>query len=164
MTTEALYGDEYKQLAMQISESVGFAIPQESAETQDWREGLKGKRLTYMYSNSDTGPPYYDSSGNVYGSYRGYSTTIKFDLCRDGTFSYHHSSQSSFDSVGGFGGAAGRDKSLGTWKVLTRADGGSVLVLQYPNDKEAEYELTYNKGKTLLNGTRYFRTQSEHCL
>ena len=164
VTTEARYTDEYRKLAIQISDSVGFAIPQESAETQDWREGLKGKRLTYMYSRSDTGAPYYDSRGGVYGSYSGYSTTTRFDLCSNGTFSYYHSSQSSFDNVGGFGGVAGRDKSLGTWKVSTRADGGSLLELQYPNGEEAEYELTYNKGKTLLNGTRYFRMQSEQCL
>ncbi len=163
VTTEARYTDEYKELAMEISDSVGFAIPQDTTETKDWREGLKGKRLTYMYSRSDTGPSYSDSTGNVYGSYSGYNTTTTFDLCRDGTFSYHHSSQSSFDNVGGFGVAAGRDKSLGTWKVSTRADGGSILEFQYPNGEEAEYELTYDKGKTLLNGTRYFRTQSEKC-
>ncbi len=163
VTTEARYTDEYKELAMKISDSVGFAIPQESAETQDWREGLKGKRLTYMYSRSDTGSPYYDSSGGVYGSYSGYSTTTRFDLCSNGTFSYYHSSQSSFDNAGGFGNAAGRDKSIGQWEVSTTADGGSVLVLQYPNGEEAEYELIYSKGKTLLNGTRYFRTQSEQC-
>ena len=136
VTSEALYTDEYKELALQISDSVGFAIPQESAETQDWREGLKGKRLTYMYSTSDTGTSYYDSSGNVYGSYSGYNTTTTFDLCSDGTFSYYHSSQSSFDNVGGFGSTAGRDKSIGTWKVSTRADGGSLLVLQYSHGEE----------------------------
>ncbi len=163
LTSVELYSQRYQSLAVEIAESVAFAIPKESQITKQWRQSLKGRRLSYRYSSYSSGADYYDESGQTYGSYSSVSQTTNIDLCSDNTFFYYSSNQSSFDSVGGFGGGGASNDTNGSWEVLTLADGKSMLKLQFQNGNTDEYDLTYDDGKTFLDSDRYFRIESPRC-
>ncbi len=64
----------------------------------------------------------------------------------------------SFDTGGGFGSANEKKSGSGTWNVVGNEQGEPVLRLSFYDGEIWEYVITENDGKTLLNGTRYFRT------
>lgn len=163
LTSSDSYSDEHRQLALAIANSVAFAVPEESALTQEWRQSLKGLRLAYRYSSYDSGAGYTDASGQVYGSYSSASETVNIDLCSNNQFSYSSSSTSSFDSSGGFGGAAASGANGGRWQVSTLGDGQSQLELNFGNGEISVYELLNTDNKLTLNGSRYYRIDSELC-
>ena len=163
ITSKEQYSGRYQELALALANSVAFAAPKESEKTKEWRDWLKGRRLTYMYSSYSTDGSYYDASGQTYGAYSSMSRTVKIDLCSDGSFAYYSSSQSSFDNVGGFGGYASGDDTRGRWQAATLADGETTLVLDFASGESTEYDLSYADSKVYLDDTRYFGTDSEHC-
>lgn len=163
VTTESDYGPQQRKLASQLVESIAFAVPKESEKTKEWREWLRGKRLTYMYSNYSSGSNYYDASGQTYGSYSSVSTTTKIELCSDGAFYYQDSSQSSFDSVGGFGGFSADDTGSGQWHVRTLGNGEPLLTLTFNSGEVIEHDLAYTDGKTYLGERRYFVGNPDYC-
>ena len=150
LTSSDSYSDEHRQLALTIANSVGFAIPKESALTQEWRQSLKGLLLAYRYSSYDSGAGYTDASGQIYGSYSSASETVNIDLCSNNQFFYSSSSTSSFDSSGGFGSAAASGANEGRWKVSTLGDGQSQLELKFANGDTSAYVLLNNNNKLIL--------------
>ncbi|MBZ0244992.1 MAG: hypothetical protein K8H85_03510 [Cyclobacteriaceae bacterium] len=158
-TTTEMYTDVYKKLAQQIAMSIQFSEPIEAPVTQEWRDALKGAKLTYM--NSDY------SSGGVsvggYSTYSGYSSHSEITLCANGYFSYYSSDSFSVDTGGGFANSAGNNNGQGNWEVTSSGNGEPVLKLLFNNGKTHSYQLSYKDKKTYLNDTRYFRTYDAKC-
>lgn len=158
LTSSQQYSARYAELVGQIVSSLKFSKPETGPVVEEWRQTLQGAKLTYMDSYYSSGPSY---NGNMTGG--GYSTEIVILLCRNGRFSDSRNSSLSIDSGGAFGGSAGSDQGSGSWNVIGNASGGATLQLNYNDGSLAEYVLEYKDKKTLLNGTRYFRTYDAGC-
>jgi len=142
------YSERYRDLALEIIRSLKFAQPKESPATKEWKETLKGAKLTYMSS--------YTSSG--YDSFGGYSAKTEILLCSNGQFSFYSSSSVAVDTGGAFGNSSGQNQGQGTWNVASDGTGTPLLNLNYTNGQVSSYKITYSDGKTYLDGERYFRT------
>ena len=148
VTSPDAFSERYQQLAEEVALSLKFAAPKESSEVKEWKEALKGAKLTYLSS--------YDGSG--YGSYGGSNSRSEILLCSDQSFSYYSSSFVSVDTGGAFGSAGSQDNGYGRWQVTGGVEGDAVLQLSFDDGREHSYDITYKDSKTLLNGSRYFRT------
>lgn len=162
LTSSEGYSNRQIELVKEIANSLKFAAPIESPHNQEWRAGLAGRQLTYMSTSSSSGS-YYDDSGYAHSSYSSYSSRNNIHLCSNQRFYYSSSSSASFDSQGGFGGANSGGGYEGKWQVVNDSAGNSVLRLNFDDGDVSEYRLDYKDGKTLLNGSRYFRTASDAC-
>ncbi|MFZ1805580.1 MAG: hypothetical protein WAU36_00070 [Cyclobacteriaceae bacterium] len=158
-TTKEIYTDVYKKLAQQIAMSIQFSEPIELPVTQEWREALKGAKLTYMKSNYSSG----GVSVGGYSTYSGYSSHSEITLCTNGSFAYYSSDSFSVDTGGVFANSAGNKNGQGSWEVNTNGSGEPVLNLHFDNEKIYSYKLSYAEKKTYLNDTRYFRTYDAKC-
>lgn len=158
-TTKGMYTDAYKKLAQQIAMSIQFSEPIEAPVTQEWREALKGAKLTYMNSNYSSG----GVSVGGYSTYSSYSSHTEITLCPNGNFSYFSSNSFSVDTGGAFAGSAGDKDGQGSWEVTNNGTGEPVLNLLFNNGKTHSYQLSYKDKKTYLNDTRYFRTYDAKC-
>ncbi|MEM7564657.1 MAG: hypothetical protein AAF353_16655 [Pseudomonadota bacterium] len=149
VTDQQNFSARYQQLAQALAKSLKFAHPVEPPAVAQWKDALKGAKLTYLST----------SGGSDYsGGYSGTSSRSEILLCANQQFSYYDSSHSSFDASSGFGYASNSDNGQGTWEV-SNDDGGNTLVLLHFNDgREFEYRIDYRDDKTYLNDTRYFRT------
>lgn len=163
VTTKKDYSQRYQALALEVANSVGFAAPKESKKTMQWREWLPGNSLTYLKSSYSSGSGYVDSGGTTYGTYSSYSNRKKINFCNHKYFTYYSSSQSSFDSGGGFGGVASSGDAAGEWSLSTSADGTALLKLQFNNGKVIEYKLAEKDGGTYLDDRRYYYGDAEGC-
>lgn len=148
VTDEKNFSNRYAELAKQVAASLQFAHPQESPQTRDWKESLKGAKLTYLKT----------SGGSDYSGYSGTSSRSEILLCANQQFSYYSSNSSSFDINAGFGSASSSDNGRGNWEVATGDDGGALLKLHFDNGREFKYQISYRERKTYLDATRYFRT------
>ena len=121
-----------------IANSVQFSKPQVSAEAQQWKQQLTGKRLTYLYTGS------------------GYSEKKVIQLCSSGRYErYGDDSYLSNDAFSTFS-AAGQNGNSGVWKVQSRGS-QSFLTLVSDNGSTFEYSLApKTSGQILLNNKRYF--------
>lgn len=158
-TTTTMYSEVYKKLARQIAMSIQFSEPTEAPVTQEWREALKGAKLTYMNSNYSSG----GVSVGGYSTYSGYSSHSEITLCPSGNFSYYSSNSFSVDTGGGFANSAGNKDGRGKWEVTNNGKGEPVLKLLFNNGRAHSYQLSYKDKKTYLNDTRYFRTYDAKC-
>lgn len=163
LTSEEAYSKRQPELVKKIVASLRFAVPKEAEHNAEWRQGLAGRKLSYLDSSYDSGPNYYDADGQSYGSYTSYSSRHVIHLCSDQTFYSSTSNSNSFDSVGGFGGTSNNSSGDGVWKVTTGSAGQSILKLEHADESYKEFELEYRDGKTYLDGSRYFRTTSDAC-
>ena len=148
VTNPPSYSTRYEELAREVANSIQFAKPKESPVVKEWKEALKGAKLTYLSS--------YDGSG--YGSYGGTSTTREILLCSDGSFSYYYNSSMSLDTGGASAFSNSNDGGQGSWSVETATDGEAILMLEFTDGREFSYDIGYKDNKTFLNDTRYFRT------
>ncbi len=151
VTDVANYSAEYRKWAEQVASSLQFRRPKEPEKTKEWKDWIRGAKLVYMKSDYSSGASY-----NGYSTYSSYSSRREILLCPNNQFSYYSSSQSSFDTGGGFGSTSGNNDGRGTWKVSWDANGNSTLELSFSNGDKSSYELEYKDSKTLLNGSRYF--------
>jgi hypothetical protein len=121
-----------------IANSVQFIKPQVSAEAQQWRQQLAGKRLTYLYTGS------------------GYSEKKVILLCSTGR--YERSGDDSYisnDAYSNFS-AAGQNGNQGTWKIISRSNQAFLLLLS-DNGSTQEYSIVpKTSGQLLLSNKRYF--------
>ncbi len=163
LTSAEKYGSRQVELVQSIADSMKFALPKEAEHNQEWRDGLAGRRLTYLNSSYSSGSPYYDAQGQTYGSYSAYSSRQTMDLCSNGQFRGRSSSSMSMDTAGADFGGLSRGGGDGSWEVATSDNGEALLRLTYSDSSVSEYRLDYREGKTYLNDTRYFRTTSEVC-
>lgn len=154
MTTAAVYSEQLVSRAQSLASSVAFFEPVISAEIKEWKAFLSDVRLTYMDSYSSSGISDYEG----YSSYGGYSTETVISLCKAGYFSLSSQSSTSVDTGGAFANSNGSNQGAGTWKVIGDAQGKPLLQLNGHDGTTYEYKLSYEDGKTYLNGSRYFRT------
>jgi len=148
VTDQKNYSKRYAELAKEVATSLKFAHPKESPVAQEWKETLKGAKLTYLNT----------TGGSDYSGYSGTSSRSEILLCSNQQFSYYTSSSSSFDINAGFGSANSSDNGEGKWEVATGDDGGALLELHFNDGREFEYQINYRENKTYLGETRYFRT------
>jgi hypothetical protein len=153
-TEASSYGPQHAQLAEGIARSMQFSKPEMSGEIQAWTQRLRGRRLTYLRSNRDSG---------VTGSHFE-STERNIYLCSDGTFQGTSQSQIAFDTQGGFGhGTSGGPLSGdGRWEVAALG-GGVSLVLRLTNGETLTYRLETNGNQTFLEGQRWFVVENPVC-
>lgn len=153
VTLKDKYTADHKAAAITLAKSLQFKKPVYGPIAEQWKKDLDGVRLTYMdsYSSVDYSNPNYTSGG-------GYSTKKVIDLCPQGYFTYNGSHSMSLDLPGSTTSSNGGGKGTGTWKVIANTSGQAVLQLNYYDGDVSEYVLTTEDGKTMLNGTRYFRT------
>ena len=157
-TTEELYSQEYKNLALAIAMSLKFSDPVEPPVTQEWREALKGARLTYLKSNYSSGASY-----NGYSTYSGYSSHNEIMLCPNGNFTYNGNNSMAIDTGGASASGSGKTNGQGAWSITANAQGIPVLNLTFNNGEIYTYRLSYENQKTYLNGERYFRVYDARC-
>ncbi|MEM6377475.1 MAG: hypothetical protein AAF705_04625 [Bacteroidota bacterium] len=153
MTLENMYTPEHKAAAIKLAKSVQFRKPEYGPIVKEWKEKLNGVRLTYMssYTSIDYSNPNFTSGG-------GYSSKTVIDLCPQGYFTFNGSSNFNVDTPGVTAGSNGSNKGAGNWKVIGNIEGQAVLQLNFNDGNINEYVLTMDGNKTMLNGSRYFRT------
>lgn len=146
VTNPESYGARQEELAMEVLKSLRFAQPKENPVVKDWSETLQGAKLTYL---STTG-------GLDVDGYSGSSSREEILLCGN-QFTYYNSYHASFDDYSGSASASSDDSGQGNWKV--QGDDEEVyLILSFNDGRLSEYRLEYKDEKTLLSGSRYFRT------
>lgn len=149
ITTPEVYSARQEQLAKDIQKSLRFFKAAISAATTEWKKALANARLTYTES--------YSSEGS------GYSDKVVIDLCASGNFTHSSRYRLSVDTGGAFGNDKSSSGGSGVWQVIQDASGNAVLELKFSNGETREYALQYVNEKTLLDGTRYFRTYDANC-
>ncbi len=145
MTESDKFSARYRELAHLIAKSVKFSKPVVPPVVNEWKEALQDTRLSYLSSYSS-------------GSSGGSSSSVYIHLCRAGYFKYSSSSSLSIDTGGAFGYSGGSGQGNGRWDVLSDGQGGAMLVLYFEDGSTNEYRLSFQDGKTFLNGNRYFKT------
>lgn len=149
VTTPELFTDRHRTLAETIARGMRFSKAEAAPIVDEWRSALQNARLTYMDSYTTTGG--------------GYSDKTVIDLCSGGFFKHSRNYNMGVDVGGAFGSDHSASRGAGTWQVLQDATGNGVLQLTFHNGEVQEYTLQYANEKTLLNGTRYFRTYDAAC-
>lgn len=150
------YNDSYRQLALQIKQSIRFSKPDIGDIVNQWKPFLSGMRLTYM--DSYYSPSYTD--GGVSG---GYSKERIIELCSQGGFYYSNNSEMTIsgDNVSGYNSGGGEGN--GSWRIAVAPDGSPVLRLDFNNGERYEYTLAAPGGELHLDGERNYRTDTEWC-
>lgn len=149
LTTPQMFTERHQQLARQIAASMRFFEAERAPIVDEWKQALTNARLTYMDS--------YSSQGG------GYSDKIVIDLCGAGYFRHSKRYNMGVDVGGAFGSSNSASQGSGTWEVVQDATGNPILRLSFSQGDVQEYTLQYVNEKTLLNGTRYFRTYDAEC-
>jgi hypothetical protein len=127
-----------------VSQSVRFAKPLETASAGQSKSALSGKHLLYLYT------------GN------GYSERKDIYLCASGGF-YHSTSLSGFTPNNSNGGSFGSLASKhGTWTI---SGDESKLTLIFQNGRTTEYRIAKRPASNEigLNGQRFFVTSQNVC-
>ncbi|MCB0630958.1 MAG: hypothetical protein R2824_29215 [Saprospiraceae bacterium] len=153
ITTSDKYNDSYPGYAKAVMKSVQFSQPESKEDIGEWKEWMKGVKLTYMESYSSISPGVDGMTGG------GYSFSKEIDLCSAGYFIYYGSSNISTGSDNSSAYSNSKDSGNGSWDIRVGPDGNPVLVLSFNTGETASYTLTYKDKKLYLNGTRYFRTK-----
>jgi hypothetical protein len=153
------YSAELAEVAADVARSVAFDASHRaessgnstsgvaSDEAEEWTDWLEGCRLSYFNS--------YDSG---YGG-GGYIDETVIDLC-PGYFTYGAHSETVFNTPDLSGGDVALQSSArgaGQWEVLD-IGGQLTLRLTYHDGSTRSYALSYEDGKTFLDGRRWLRT------
>lgn len=144
MTDEANYSTRYESLAREIAESLAFSEVKVAPVAQQASAQLMNTRLTFLESYSS-------------GAAGGYSTRRSIDLCPDMRFQMHGSTSLGVDTGGAFGSAHGSGQGSGSWSVIVGAGGANLLELQHNNGARQQHVVSFEDGRTYLDGSRYFR-------
>ncbi|MEM8900491.1 MAG: hypothetical protein AAGC85_20410 [Bacteroidota bacterium] len=156
-TSPEAYSPRYKELVMNIFNSIRFSQPILPPVVKQWQKDLQNSKLTYMssYSSFDYSDPNITTGGST-------SSKEVIDLCSRGYFNYY---SSSFTSVTGGTSASNATASgydtndgNGTWEVIANAVGQPVLELQFYSGEVYTYVISSEDSKTFLNGERYYYT------
>lgn len=115
-----------------------------------WKQRLTGARLTYMDS--------YNSPAAIEGGIGGgYSIHRRIDLCPEGHFKTDGSTSHTFSGAEVSAVGSGSSAGEGRWSAVRGAD-GALLRLRFNDGRTVEYRLSWQEGKTYLNGERWYRT------
>lgn len=149
VTTPELFADRHRQLAREIAGGMRFFKAEKAPIVDEWKQVLTNARLTYMES-------YSNQNG-------GYSDKIVIDLCANGTFRHRKRYQMGLDTGGAMASDHNAAQGAGSWIVSQDGGGNPILELTFDDGRVQEYTLQFVDDKTLLNGTRYFRTYDGGC-
>lgn len=157
LAPEDSWTNELRTALMAALASVDYTKPATASASaggstdQTWHDRLSGARLTYMESYSSPSR----TEGGIGG---GYSIDRRIDLCPEGH--YKASSSSDHTMSGSDVSAYGQGSSTGDgrWSAVRIANGNTLLRLSPTSGPVREYVLTFQDGKTYLDGTRWFRT------
>lgn len=131
----------FKRAARQIVRSIRFVRPKKPKLSTNgyWGRQFAGKRIVHFFTGS------------------GYQEKQQILMCPSGEFLYRFNS-GGYD-MHGFSGAA-QSKNGGRWSVSGDKRGG-VLRLHYSDGRVAEYNLSEENGKLMLDGQRWYREAIE---
>ncbi len=144
MTDEVNYSPRYEALAREIAESLVFSEVKAAPVAQQATAQLMNTRLTFLESYSS-------------GAAGGYSTRRSIDLCPDMRFQMRGSTSLSVDTGGAFGSAHGSGQGSGIWSVVLGPGGANLLELRHDNGALQQHVVSFEDGRTYLDGSRYFR-------
>jgi hypothetical protein len=153
LTDEANFSPRYEQLARQVAASLVFSKVEATPAVQQAQQLLTNTRLSFRESYSSSP----SSGGGGYSSYGGYSIRRHIDLCPGQRFRSSDSSQVNVDTGGAYGYGRGGGEGAGTWSVVPQGAGGTALELRFDDGTVRRYALSFQDGKTFLDGERYFR-------
>ena len=139
----------YETLLDQLAGSTRFMTIDPADLVTRWEGLLTGMALKQLeqYSSGEAG---------------GYTRSTVWNLCRDGRFTYVHSSHVTVQVPGGGTSDAGEDHRRGAWRIEAKS-ATPLLVLTEDNGAESSHVLAHDGEKTYLDGERVFRVQSEAC-
>lgn len=150
----------YMGLLDTLAQSVRFAAPiaanpqpPQPAPTglaKQWTQFFSGMVLRYLSS--------YNSGGGA----GGISSDKQLNLCSDGRFIFVNNSMVTINVDGANAAGGGNGQSTGQWRVGSATANGAILILTTDAGQE-ELEVHYDGQKTFVNGTRWFRIESEVC-
>lgn len=149
VTTPELFSERHRQLAQEIAGGMRFFKAEKAPIVDEWKQALTNARLTYMES--------YNTQGG------GYSDKIVIDLCATGAFRHSKRYQMGIDTGGAYASDHNASQGSGSWTVSQDGAGNPILELTFNDGQVQAYTLQYVDDKTLLNGTRYFRTYDAGC-
>ncbi len=154
-TTTEKFNDTYRNLALQLRKGLTFYKGKSADQLAAWKTQLTHTRLTYMDSYYSPSTPGNDIAG-------GYSTKIHIDLC-SGYFGYYKNSQLSMggDDSSAYSHSSGNGS--GNWELMMGTDGSPILLLNFYNGEQQEYQVTEQNGSLYLNGHKYYRTSESLC-
>ncbi|HJU05899.1 MAG TPA: hypothetical protein VJ692_12185 [Nitrospiraceae bacterium] len=139
----------YGTLLDQLAASTRFTTIDTAALVKQWEGLLAGMALKHLEQYSS-------------GSEGGYNRSTVWNLCRDGRFTYSHSSHVTMQVPGGGASDAGEEHRRGTWRV--EAKGLDVsLILTEDNGAVTSHAVSYDGEKTYVDGERVFRVNGEEC-
>lgn len=148
------YAPDFVARAEALARSVVFTAPATQAavasgdsEVREWAEWFQGCRLSY-----------FNRYNSGYGG-GGYSDETVIDLC-PGYFTYGDHSETVFNTQDLSGSdvyRAGGSQGAGQWTVV-RQGGQPALQLRFHDGSVRSYALSYEDGKTFLDGRRWLRT------
>ncbi len=142
-------GAYYDALIEEIAASTQFTKVDSADVLNRWRELLTGMTLKRLEQYSS-------------GVGGGYNMSTAWHLCRDGRFTYTHSSHITIQVPGGGTSNADQDHRQGTWRVEVKG-ADALLVLTEDNGAVRSHALAYDGEKTFLDKERVFRVESEGC-
>jgi hypothetical protein len=140
----------YDRVLGQITNSTQFTALDTASVTNHWHDLLAGMMLKRLEQYSS-------------GAGGGYNMSTVWHLCRDGRFSYMHSSHVTVNVPGGEGmSSADEDVRHGRWRVEVKGT-DALLILTEDNGAVRSHALAYDGEKTYLDNQRVFRVASEEC-
>ncbi|MGH7232365.1 MAG: hypothetical protein ACREJU_13555, partial [Nitrospiraceae bacterium] len=139
----------YDALLDRIAASTRFTTMDPAGLVKQWEDLLAGMALTYVE---------HDSSGDAGGDNR---STV-WNLCRDGRFTYSHSSHAAVQVPGADVPDTSEDHRRGTWRVEA-ADGNALLILTEEQGAVASHTVAYDGDKMYVDEQRVVRAKSEDC-
>jgi hypothetical protein len=140
----------YETLLERMAASTQFSsINPAVGRTSSWRALLAGMMLKRMQQYSS-------------GIGGGYNMSTVWHLCRDGRFTYEHTSHVTVQIPDSGLSAADQDRRQGTWQVEIKGT-DAVLILTGDDGAVTSHALAHDGEKTFLDGERVFRLNSEEC-
>ena len=127
-----------------VFDSIAFTRYSGGADAAKWKKYFQGKRLAYR------------------STYDGGSSREDYYLCSDGSF-LRSAGSTDFASAPGvsvFGQSGNR--GAGRWRIQAIDDQPNII-FDYHNGNSESYRLEDKKGRTLLNGSRYFVVENDQC-
>jgi hypothetical protein len=127
-----------------------FGRPDDSQLAREWRDMLRGAKLTRIQSYSSSTP-----GGG------GYSDHWEAFLCSDQTMYFRDNSVTSFGDAGTY--SARQGAATGRWQILTQGN-RAFLASQFEGQPVRYGELTYNQAQraTYLDGNRFYITRNDN--
>lgn len=166
LTEKDKFTVQHELEAKKLANSVNFFESKDAPSTKLWKKKIVGRQLKYMHTSGE-----YDTNGGGSSLYK----TITIDLCVNGQFTYYNNTNYAYDTgepamdsgqpevYTGSGYGNNTLDSQGNYKLFSDQN-ETYLELHFYNGDIHEYVLATDENHdALLNGERYFITDTETC-